>query len=350
VQANEAFCGILGYSEREVIERGWWGISYPDDRAIAEAGRQRLARDKCPSVDFEKRYVHKQGHAIWFRVRVSALRNRSGESAQFITHAEDITGRKQAADTLRRSEEKYRQLVNNIPNIVWTADARGTRVWVSRNCEAMCGHTPEELCQPQGWSSRVHPDDLPAVEEAYGALLARDEPYDVEYRLRRKDGLFLWVRDRAVSTYQRDGQRFTDGCVEDVTERRLYSDLVEQLQRRNELILNSAGEGILGLDSDGKFTFINPAAARMLGLSSQDAIGESAHELVPHTHAGGAACSAGDCAVTAALRDGAEHRGVDMALCPPGRESFPVEFVTTPKRDSGISPRRSGRGSEWRLP
>jgi PAS domain S-box-containing protein len=110
--------------------------------------------------------------------------------------------------------------------------------------------------------------------------------------------------------------------------------LIELLQRRNELILNSAGEGILGLDSDCRVTFVNPAAVEMLCRPDEGLIGESLSAISCHSH-NERECSPPDCEITASIRDGMEHRGTDAVFRPPGRISFPVEFVSTPKIENG---------------
>ena len=89
---------------------------------------------------------------------------------------------------------------------------------------------------------------------------------------------------------------------------KLGSDEVELLKTRYQLILDCAGEGIYGLDCDGKITFSNAAATRILGWELEQVLGQRAHEVHHHSHADGSPYPKEQCPIYAALRDGEVHR------------------------------------------
>ncbi|MBI2411816.1 MAG: PAS domain S-box protein [Deltaproteobacteria bacterium] len=139
---------------------------------------------------------------------------------------------KARADLLRESEEKYRTLVSNIPDVVWTAAEDGRVVFTSANVTDVMGYTPEEIyADPRIWFSSVHPDDLGSVTRAYSDLFSMNKGFDEEYRMRIKDGQWIWVNDRATATYEKDGTRYADGVFTDITERKLAEERVERLTR-----------------------------------------------------------------------------------------------------------------------
>ena len=107
------------------------------------------------------------------------------------------------------------------------------------------------------------------------------------------------------------------------------------LLRQNELILRSAGEGIYGLDTNGKTTFVNPAAARMLGCAPEDIIGQPMHQLLHHTKADGSPYPAEDCPIYAAFSDGEVHSVDNEVFWRKNGSSFPVEYTSTPIREDG---------------
>jgi len=123
---------------------------------------------------------------------------------------------------LERTERRYHDLVERIPDVTWTADPDGARAFVSPNVERVLGCPPNALLAPdsEAWWERVHPDDLGAVRAAYCALFETETPFDLEYRMRRADDRWLWVHDRAMATYAQRGRRFADGVLTDVTERK----------------------------------------------------------------------------------------------------------------------------------
>ncbi|MFQ5509884.1 MAG: putative bifunctional diguanylate cyclase/phosphodiesterase [Leptospirillia bacterium] len=123
---------------------------------------------------------------------------------------------------LQRSERKYHDLINRIPDVTWTAVADGAKVFLSPNFEHMLGASPEEVCEggPTHWWDRIHPEDLEGVRDAFFSLFSHGRPYDVEYRVRHKRGDWLWVYDRAIATYGKKGKTYADGLLTDITESR----------------------------------------------------------------------------------------------------------------------------------
>lgn len=113
------------------------------------------------------------------------------------------------------------------------------------------------------------------------------------------------------------------------------TEALARMQRRNELLLNSAGEGIYGLDTNGITQFVNPAAAIMLGYEVADIIGQPMHALLHHTHADGRAFSKQDCSIYQCLHD-AETRYVDdEVFWRKDGTTFNVEYIATPICEDG---------------
>lgn len=130
---------------------------------------------------------------------------------------------------LKESEEKYRSLVANIPDITWTADSRGTVVFVTANVADLLGYSAGEVCFSEGfWERIIYPADRGRVMAAFGALFETGRRFDEQYRMRRKDSSFAWVYDRASSTYEKNGKRLTDGVLTDITQRKM-SDLLQSI-------------------------------------------------------------------------------------------------------------------------
>ncbi len=133
-----------------------------------------------------------------------------------------IALRHRAEQALEASEERYRSLVGNIPDVTWTVDSRGNFAYVSPNVERLSGYSIEEVFA-QGtklFLSSLHPDDVQKAVEGRRNLFLTGQAYDVECRVRRRNGGWLWVRDRSVTTYERNGVLYADGIVSDVTSRK----------------------------------------------------------------------------------------------------------------------------------
>jgi PAS domain S-box-containing protein len=109
-----------------------------------------------------------------------------------------------------------------------------------------------------------------------------------------------------------------------------YSDEFSRLQSLQQLILDAAGEGIYGIDKDGKTTFGNAAATEILGWRAEDIIGKPAHDVHHHSHADGSPYPREDCPIYAAIQDGKVHREQDEVFWHTNGQPVPVEYTSTP--------------------
>lgn len=121
---------------------------------------------------------------------------------------------------------------------------------------------------------------------------------------------------------------------QEIAERKKAEQHVDQLSLRNRLILDSAGEGICGLDIDGRCTFVNPAALQCLGFNAEELIGHHCHHMFHHTKADGSPFPEEECPTHASFKQGAVYRGREL-YWRKGGGSFPVESISTPILDAG---------------
>jgi PAS domain S-box-containing protein len=132
---------------------------------------------------------------------------------------------------------------------------------------------------------------------------------------------------------------FNEGYVNvyarNITIRKEAEKKLKQATRKNELILNSAGEGIYGLDLEGNTTFANPAAVEMLGYTEAELLGKPQHALIHHSKPDGSPYPRGDCPIYAAFMDGREHRESEEVFWRKDGTSFPVEYASMPIREDG---------------
>ncbi|RMF25602.1 MAG: PAS domain S-box protein, partial [Deltaproteobacteria bacterium] len=110
---------------------------------------------------------------------------------------------------------------------------------------------------------------------------------------------------------------------------------LDNLRQRHSLILEAAGEGVYGLDLEGRTTFVNPAAARMIGWEPADVIGRRQHDVLHHHYADGRPYPAEDCPIYAVMRDGQVREVSDEVFWRKDGTSFPVEYVSTPIVEDG---------------
>jgi len=208
---------------------------------------------------------------------ISERKRMEQELERYSKHLEEVVA--QRTEKLRESEQKYRSLIENIPDVAWSTDCEGRTVFVSPNVARVTGRTPEEIYAAGGtlWLERIHPEDAERVRRAYEALFTRNEPYDVEYRLQRKDGEWIWVHDRSVATYEKDERRYADGLLTDITQRKLTEQVMEErmlklkeAEAKFRGLYDSIRDGILANDVSGRIYDCNKAFERMVGYSLEE--------------------------------------------------------------------------------
>ena len=138
------------------------------------------------------------------------------------------------------------------------------------------------------------------------------------------------VKDRTA-----DLRESKQSLEKEIGERRLAQDKLERLSRQNQLILNSAGEGIYGLDLDGNVTFVNPAGAKLLGYQVGELLGQPMHAMTHHTKPDGSDYSQLECPIHRAFRNGISHHADNEILWRKNGESFPIECISTPIHEDG---------------
>ena len=159
--------------------------------------------------------------------------NFAGSIAESVSLILEAREHKRAEEALRRSEEKYRLLVENIPDVTWWADSRGRTTFVSPNLERVLGYTPEEISEAGGrWLSRIHPSDVSRVQEEYEALFTSGSTFDCEYRILTKDDRWVWIHNRAVTTRETNGVRYAFGLLSDITDRKRDQEELRKSETR----------------------------------------------------------------------------------------------------------------------
>jgi len=224
---NEAFCRFHGKRSDELIGMNFFQTLCNEDAAVPLSYINSLPADK-PVVSFDHRLRSPSNQVVWHQYQIRRLFQKKGDPREFQAVIQDITQRKQSEQALRASEEKYRSLVDNIPDVVWTANSKCDLIYISANADKVLGYPTEDLIGGQLWLNRIHPEDSARVEQAYQQLFSAGEQFDVEYRSCRKDGEWIWLHNRALATRPREGVMCADGIFKDITQRRQSEVIIQQ--------------------------------------------------------------------------------------------------------------------------
>jgi PAS domain S-box-containing protein len=138
--------------------------------------------------------------------------------------------RKKAESALVESERRYRSFIENTPIVAWISDQDGKTSFISPNVKEIYGYTQDEILAAgdELWFGRIHPDDRNIVQQAFQGLFNEQLHYDIEYRIQRKDGEWIWLHDRARVVMEQDGKPQVYGIFSDVTEAKHQDEVLNQ--------------------------------------------------------------------------------------------------------------------------
>jgi PAS domain S-box-containing protein len=288
---------ILGYTAQEWREdpNFFHKVLHPDDRdwVLAE---QRRTREAGEPFRAEYRMITRDGRVHWFLDETREISGSEDEPGYRYGYLVEITERKELEEAVRAAEERYRQLVEQIPLAIYIdrLDELSSNIYTSPQIERILGYTREQW-QTEGdlFVRLLHPDDRESVLREHEHTRATGEPLRVEYRLIAADGRVVWIRDEAVVVPDDQGNPLIlQGFLLDITEqktaeqalRRSQAELARQKAYYQELHELSP-VAIVTLDSEEVVLSWNPAAERLFGFTREEAVGQRLDDLLFPTQA-----------------------------------------------------------------
>jgi PAS domain S-box-containing protein len=215
----------------------------------------------------EETITDASGSVRWLQTVKRPLFDEQGGEPHVLGVSTEITHRKLAADALRKSEERFRTLADNISQFAWMADAAGWRIWYNRRWYEYTGATFEEV-QGWGWEKFHHPDHLERVREAWRKARERGEPWEDTFPVRGRDGRYRWFLSHATPIRDDAGQitRWF-GTKTDVTDLREAQEGLRESEERLRLALAGGEMGAWDVDLVNDTTRWDSKEFALLGLS-----------------------------------------------------------------------------------
>jgi PAS domain S-box-containing protein len=209
--------------------------------------------------------------------------DKDGRTAAIVCVARDITKRKLSEQILRDSEERFRQLADNIREVFWITDVdKNKMIYVSPAYEQIWARKIEQLyASPRDWIDAIHPEDRERITDAALSKQTLGK-YDEEYRIVRPDGSVRWIQDRAFPVYGDSGKVYrVVGIAEDITDRKQIWDALRESEERKSAIMRVALDAIITIDHTGKIIELNSAAEHIFTHNRAKLIGENIIEIIP---------------------------------------------------------------------
>ncbi len=272
--ANPVAAYHINRTPEELVGQGFLQI-FPDCRTNGIFDRYRVVVQTGISTTFETFYDASNVRG-WFRNVVVKLDD--GIAISF----SDITDRKQAELALQQQEQHFRIALQTAKLGSWEHDLITGSLTCSAQCKANFGLPPEAEFNHETLFAALHPDDRPLVQTMLQRAIAEQTDYEVEERCYHPDGSLHWLTVRGQLVYDSQGQPLRMvGVTLDITERKQYEESLQRSNQRLSKVLESITDAFVAFDRNWRYTYVNQEAARLLGRSVQELLGQCWQEVFP---------------------------------------------------------------------
>ncbi len=270
---------LYGYSAAEMIGRSVAVLYPPGSEGELTGLMEAVGRGVAPThVETIRR--RKDGTTVPVAITVSPIRDASGEVIGASAIARDITEQKRAEEELRRSESRFRAIVENSHDGILFTDAAATILYRSPSYERINGYSDEERMGRSGFET-VHPDDLATVRQAWADVLSHPETvFHTQYRIRHKDGWWMWIDTTIENLLTNPNVQAVVVTSRDVTRRHLAEEERGRIAQAYAELVQSARDVIFSLAPDGTVTSMNRAFEVITGIPCDRVVGRPFSELL----------------------------------------------------------------------
>ena len=283
LEANEAYCSMMGYTPAELRGLDIQTLTHPDDLQKTNESLQSLLTGDVPAFVIEKRKIRKNGDIIWAQNSVSLIRDLEGRPLNFVQLTQDITEARRVRRALEESEHRFRAFMKNFPGNAWIKDAEGRYVYINEAVKKIL------LVHKDDWRGRTD-EDLWAAENAAQYRRNDLQVLNDGQELQTVEHLFHegQVRSLLVTKFpifDKGDRTMVGGTAVDITELKQAEDSRAQAERKFREIFENAAEGIFQSTPEGKYLAANPALARMYGYESPEALIEGCQDISQQIYA-----------------------------------------------------------------
>jgi len=333
IRCNEPCTHLTGLNTTEAAGRAFVEtLLEPDDRSWAAAKVREAAGGQVSGP-----------HETWWcvsddgRRRVSwtlrPLQGPNREIQYLIVSGQDVTHQREAEEALLSSEHRYREVVESSLGFVFTCTMEGRLTSLNAFTAETLGYRMEDLTG-RPVAELLDSAGAARFEECMRVLKTKEE-WQGSISIRRSDGIYRRIAFRSRRMELHGERPFILIHGMDVTEQHEAEEALHIAMRQRELILESVGDGIYGIDLDGRLTFINEAGARLLGYQPEELAGRDIHEIIHHSHADGTPYSRATSPILQGMRRRESVRMREEVFWRHDGAKIPVEYIANPLIEDG---------------
>ncbi|MCX6060179.1 MAG: GAF domain-containing protein [Chloroflexi bacterium] len=274
LSVNPAMAKIYGYDSPKDMINTVLDISTESRKRFSEE-----LRSKRSVVKFETETLRKDGSTIWVSTNARSVKNENGEILYFEGFLTEITERKLSELAIVKSENKYKTLIESLPGVVFLDDFQDERIsrYMSPRIKDVLGYTAEEWAAGNNiWENSLHAEDRDRILAEDKRTNITKEPFQVEYRIQRKDGVYIWIKEDAYLVHDQAGiPNYWHGIMLDITAQVEAQEAIKANEDSYRGLFNSVTQAIYIQDKEGRFLDINDGAIKMYGYPREFFIGKT---------------------------------------------------------------------------
>ncbi len=333
VRFNHSCAQLIGLSIADAAGRPFVEeVLQEEDRSwAADKVRQAVAGQTSGPHENSWRIKGDKTRRISWTLR--PLTGPNDEIQYLIVSGQDVTEQREAERALLSSEARYRQVVESSLGFVFTCTMEGRLTSLNPFTAETLGYRVEDLTG-RSVSDLLDAGGAITFQDCLRTLATREE-WQGAIPVRRSDGIYRRIAFRSRRMDLHDERPFILIHGVDVTEQHEAEEALHLATRQRELILESVGDGIYGIDLDGRLTFINEAGARALGYRTEQLAGRDVHDVIHHSHADGTPYSKITSPILQGMRRQETVRMRDEVFWRADGASIPVEYTASPLIEDG---------------
>jgi len=277
---NPAFLRLWGYEKKGQVQDTTL-MDFLHDKDKIDEVRDQVQKD-TPFYG-ELRAHRKDGSQFLAELSLSLVKDRDGHPICMIAFFYDITEQKQVEEKLKKQEEMYRELIESTEAIAWEYDILSDRwTYLAPQAEKILGYRPVDWTNLAFWISHLHPEDRDWASNYCAECTQKGENHTFEYRFRRKNGDYVWLRDVVSVEISGKNPVKLRGYMIDITERKRAEEALQLERILLRTIIDHIPDSIYAKDMEARKILANPADLMNMGIKSEkEALGKTDYETFP---------------------------------------------------------------------
>ena len=265
----------------DITLENFYAALHPDDvESLRAAVNESVRQGAGYQLDF--RVVRPDGDITIVSEQVEVVRDDAGRILRISGIDQDITERRRAEQELRETLERLNLVTNVTIDCIYDWDPLADTLWHSPRMKDMLGYEVAEVRDhPNAWLARVHPDDIGILTGALDRHFVSREPFELEYRVKARDGRHVWLQDRGQAVWDESGVAVRmAGSLHDVTERKTAEQRLRASEEQLRVITDNIPILIGYIDRDERYRFANKAQESWFGMPVEEIVGKPLREVL----------------------------------------------------------------------